>query len=64
MTKLIVTDEMLTRMTDAERLERLWAALSWLDTYDPIAVADMENGFGFNVYNRTVNAHDPRGEEG
>ena len=42
------------------QLTRLWDALSWLDTYDPVAVADMEGEFGFNVHNRTVQAHNPR----
>ena len=52
--------ELIIRGAEKEQLARLWDALSWLDTYDPVAVADMESEFGFSVHNRTVNPRNPR----
>ncbi len=43
-------------LTDKEKLNRLWDALTWLASYDPITVDEMEGEFNFSVHNRTVSA--------
>ncbi len=43
-----------------EELDRLWDALAWLASYDPMSVDEMEGEFGFHVHNRTVAALNPR----
>lgn len=52
--------ELIIRGAEKVQLTRLWDALSWLDTYDPEATADMESEFGFDVLNRTVDPVNPR----
>ena len=55
--------ELIIRGAEQEQLTRLWDAISWLDSWEPEAVAAMEGKFGFSAHNRTVNAHNPQTEK-
>ena len=37
-----------------QKLDRLWDALSWLDTFNPEDTATMEQRFNFNLYHREI----------
>ncbi len=48
---------------DAEKLKRLWDALAWLASYDPMTVDDIEGEFQISVHERKVMPRTPRAKK-
>lgn len=44
----------MTSYTDEEKLGRLWDALAWLASYEPVTVDDIEGEFQISVHSREV----------